>query len=75
MIVELDPVFEPDDVGPGFSSGHANENDFVSENIFVIEVRRFRYTRTLMKTLSVKLISKETASVCLTLYLYVQYFA
>lgn len=32
-------VFIPSDVGTGISSGNAQESDFMSKNVFIVEVR------------------------------------
>ena len=51
VIVELAAVLEPDDFGPGFPGGHANEDDFVAQYVFVVKVRGFGNAGTLRYTI------------------------
>ena len=47
MVIELCSILEPDDFGPWFSRGHANEHNFVAQYILVIEMRGLCYAGTL----------------------------
>ena len=40
MVIQLPAVLEPDDFRPRFPRGHANEHDFVAQDVLVVEVRR-----------------------------------
>ena len=42
MVIQLDAVLEPDDVGPRLAGGHADEHDLVAQHVLVVEVGRFR---------------------------------
>jgi len=39
VIVELAAILEPDDFGPWLPGGHTNEDDFVAQYVFVVEMR------------------------------------
>ena len=49
MVIELSSILEPDDFGPWFSRGHANEHNFVAQYVLVIEMRGLCYAGTLRK--------------------------
>ena len=53
VIVELAAVLEPDDFGPGLPGGHANEDDFVAQYVFVVKVRGFGNAGTLWTQYSI----------------------
>lgn len=56
MVVQLDAVLEPDDVGPRLAGGHADEDDLVAQHVLVVEVRGFGYSSTLEKQQRTKLL-------------------
>ena len=58
MVVELDAILEPDDVGPRLSGGHADEDDLVAQHVLVVEVGGLRYSGTL-KTMFLLISYKE----------------
>ena len=39
VIVELAAILEPDAFGPWLPGGHTNEDDFVAQYVFVVEMR------------------------------------
>lgn len=39
VIVELAAILEPDDFGSWLPGGHTNEDDFVAQYVFVVEMR------------------------------------
>ena len=39
MVVEFSTILKPDDFWPWLSGCHTDENDFVAQYVFVIEVR------------------------------------
>ena len=52
MVIELSSILEPDDFGPWFSRGHANEHNFVAQYVLVIEMRGLCYAGALKETSS-----------------------
>ena len=49
MVIELPSILEPDDFGPWFPCGYANEHNFVAQYVLEIEMRSLCYTGTLNK--------------------------
>ena len=49
MVIELSSILEPDDFGPWFPCGYANEHNFVAQYVLEIEMRGLCYAGTLRK--------------------------
>ena len=49
VVVELAPVFKPDDFRPRLARRDADENNLMTEDILVIKMRGFGYSRPLKK--------------------------
>ena len=49
MVIELPSILEPDDFGPWFPCGYANEHNFVAQYVLEIEMRGLCYAGTLRK--------------------------
>jgi len=46
MVIELPSILEPDDFGPWFPCGYANEHNFVAQYVLEIEMRGLCYAGT-----------------------------
>ena len=47
VVIELTTVLKPDDFRPWFAFGHANEHNFVAQDVLVVEVRSLCDSRSL----------------------------
>ena len=49
MVIQFSAILEPDNFGPWFSRGHANEHNFVAQDILIVEMRGLCDSRSLTK--------------------------
>ena len=56
MVIQFSAILEPDNFGPWFSRGHANEHNFVAQDILIVEMRGLCDSRSLTK--------KERQEIC-----------
>ena len=48
VVIQLPAVFEPDNFWPGLAPRHAYEDDFVTEDVFVVKVGRLGHIGPLL---------------------------
>jgi hypothetical protein len=63
VVVKFHSIFEPNDVGSGFSCGHTDENYFVTQNILIIKMGRLGYSGTLKQKFKIVLLHKLNSTV------------
>ena len=51
MVIQLASILEPNDFGPRFARGHANEYNLVSQDILIVKMGGLCDSRTLSRTI------------------------